>query len=445
MKKPVATLLSITLVAFSCSSCVAHVHTFDMNAWEYDKYYHWHPATCGHQYAVEKTSHRFSKKVIAPTIDEQGYTTHTCSDCGYSYSDSWTYPLSETTFTVNWKNSDGSLLRSDSLLYGSLPEYKGSTPVKKGDTNGDYVFAGWRPEIHKVTSDQEYTATYRPKDELPTIQGSGNWRYMYIGSFQQTEYVPSSESETIELEKLFEEHGNPFPYQTPYQTISLYRVYQKMAGYTEGPYERRFFIVRPIRWDIIGEDENSYTLMSHQALEWRIYHIKTWKAGWENSEMRSYLNGQFLSHLEENGHVPDYILNTVNKNDYESCNVTLTADNYKDESGPTTDKVFLLSWEELGQLKDNGHFPSEFNLSDYSGKTTFYLYDRNVYVKYNYQTFGYFYPSRSPHISSRWGPEGYAPGYYFNYWALEKGKLITKEGVAPKRVPLLPVIRVSKS
>jgi len=429
MRKKVLTLLLISTSVFSCPSCASseHVHTFDMGVWEYNEYYHWHPSTCGHQYAVEKTSHRFSKMVIAPTVDEQGYTTHTCSDCGYSYSDSWTYPLSETQFSVNWKNDDGKLLRSDLFLYGSLPEYKDRTPVKSGDTNGDYVFTGWTPEIHKVTSDQEYTAQYRLKDKLPTVYERDNCKYMFIGSFQQTRYVPSSESETIELEKLFDAYGNPFPYKS----MSLYRLYQSWLGGGIGSSDRFYFKIEPIRWDVIDESDDSYLIMSHQALEWRWYILKSLKTGWESSDVRSYFNGLFLDHLRENGRLPEYILDTVNKNDFESCDILLTADNYKNEPGPTTDKVFLLSWEELGQLKDNGLFPNKLIFSEYASKQR-RENSPDLYV----EKMSHWFHTRSPYTQ-------FPTDYRNLHWGLDpsRNKFISS---AQTYIPIFPVMRVSK-
>ena len=39
---------------------------------------------------IEKIEHNYLSTVTAPSCTEQGYTTHTCEDCGYSYVDSFT-------------------------------------------------------------------------------------------------------------------------------------------------------------------------------------------------------------------------------------------------------------------------------------------------------------------------------------------------------------------
>ncbi|MED9969780.1 MAG: InlB B-repeat-containing protein [Ruminococcus sp.] len=60
------------------------------------------------------------------------------------------------TFTVTWKNSDGTTLDTESYYYGETPVFKGEIP-----TGESLVFNGWTPEITEVTADAVYTATFR--------------------------------------------------------------------------------------------------------------------------------------------------------------------------------------------------------------------------------------------------------------------------------------------
>ena len=50
--------------------------------------------SCGASYteAINAKGHQYAHKTIAPTLTEKGYTTHTCSACGYSYTDSYVEP-----------------------------------------------------------------------------------------------------------------------------------------------------------------------------------------------------------------------------------------------------------------------------------------------------------------------------------------------------------------
>ena len=52
-------------------------------------------------------------------------------------------------------------LQSDSVLYGDLPEYKGTVvPTKSSTEEYDYVFKGWNPTIAFVTGVATYTAVF---------------------------------------------------------------------------------------------------------------------------------------------------------------------------------------------------------------------------------------------------------------------------------------------
>ena len=65
------------------------------------------------------------------------------------------------TYTVTWKNWDGSTLETDTLVpYGTTPEYNGENPTRAQDENYKYTFSGWDQEISPVTGDVTYTAEY---------------------------------------------------------------------------------------------------------------------------------------------------------------------------------------------------------------------------------------------------------------------------------------------
>ncbi len=88
------------------SSNTSHEHTLD-SKWEYDDTYHWHPSTCGHDVKGDKERHNFTSIVTDPTYEEGGYTTYTCSVCGYSYTDNETNKL-EHNYSSSWSYDEDS-------------------------------------------------------------------------------------------------------------------------------------------------------------------------------------------------------------------------------------------------------------------------------------------------------------------------------------------------
>lgn len=68
---------------------------------------------------------------------------------------------SVATYTVTWKNYDGSVLETDTgVTYNSTPSYNGTTPVRAEDESFTYTFKGWSPTVSAVTDDIVYTAEF---------------------------------------------------------------------------------------------------------------------------------------------------------------------------------------------------------------------------------------------------------------------------------------------
>ena len=59
--------------------------------------------------------------------------------------------------TVTFKNWDGTVLQEETLIFGSVPTYKGAEL-----TRDRYTFAGWTPEIGAISGDMVYTALFNP-------------------------------------------------------------------------------------------------------------------------------------------------------------------------------------------------------------------------------------------------------------------------------------------
>ncbi len=70
------------------------------------------------------------------------------------------FTVSGIRYTVTWKNEDGTVLQTDSVLDGTMPSYTGETPTKESTLQYAYSFAGWDREIVAVTGEATYVATY---------------------------------------------------------------------------------------------------------------------------------------------------------------------------------------------------------------------------------------------------------------------------------------------
>ena len=133
------------------------VHHYE-SGWSHDESTHWHACTdSGYEHLKSgEASHTFNDVVTPASYSAGGYTTHTCTVCGYSYTDSQTDRL---TYSITWKNWDNSVLRVDQCYEGSTPSY-GSTPTRNNDDEHYYVFTGWSPNVVAAYSDATYVAQY---------------------------------------------------------------------------------------------------------------------------------------------------------------------------------------------------------------------------------------------------------------------------------------------
>ncbi|MBP5319731.1 MAG: leucine-rich repeat protein [Kiritimatiellae bacterium] len=101
------------------------------------------------------------------------------------------------TFTVTWKNWDGTVLATDSVAEDDVPEYNGATPAKPKDSDYFYVFSGWTPDVIAATENVIYTATFTAIPNLPAsiatggnaewfVDTDGSWRSGAIMNSQST-------------------------------------------------------------------------------------------------------------------------------------------------------------------------------------------------------------------------------------------------------------------
>lgn len=151
-------ICSICGYSYTDSETIKFEHNYS-STWSYNETSHWHVCidTGYENLKSDESSHKFNNVVTNPTYDSGGYTTHTCTVCGYSYTDNETDRL---IITITWLNYDGTILDTESYYQGETPSYKGQTPKRNNDEQYSYTFSGWTPEIVAATIDTTYTATF---------------------------------------------------------------------------------------------------------------------------------------------------------------------------------------------------------------------------------------------------------------------------------------------
>lgn len=86
-------------------------------------------------------------------------------DVVYTYNNSGKTLNNSNGYTVKWVNYDGTILEIDTnVVKNAYPYFDADIPVKEKNDGGYYTFAGWQPELSKVTNDITYTAIFVETD-----------------------------------------------------------------------------------------------------------------------------------------------------------------------------------------------------------------------------------------------------------------------------------------
>ena len=82
------------------------------------------------------------------------------------------------TYTVTWKNYDGTVLETDTNVpYGTTPSFNGTQPTKPETADYRYKFKGWDKELSQVEGDVEFTAVFEQKDKTaPIVYYTITWK-----------------------------------------------------------------------------------------------------------------------------------------------------------------------------------------------------------------------------------------------------------------------------
>ena len=91
---------------------------------------------------------------------------------------------------ITWKNGD-SVLKTETVAMGEMPNYTGVDPVKEADSQYTYTFSGWSPTVVAATQNATYTAVF--DQTLNKYQISWAYQYLDKNNVMQTGTLKESE------------------------------------------------------------------------------------------------------------------------------------------------------------------------------------------------------------------------------------------------------------
>ena len=107
-----------------------------------------------------------------------------------------TYSETVNTYTITWKDDNGTTLGTDTLAYGATPTH--AAPSKADDTYNTYTFLEWMPAVASVTGNATYTATYMAHSKW-TGQGTVYEPYTLTTPARISEIITLDEGSSSEI------------------------------------------------------------------------------------------------------------------------------------------------------------------------------------------------------------------------------------------------------
>lgn len=328
-------------------------------------------------------------------------------------------------YTITWKNYDGSVLKEEKYTYGSVPEYKGDTPLKPEDDEYVYKFDGWFPNISAVESNQTYTAVFNnvSLQKHPLLDKSTG--LVTYGLYPQTRISDSSLLSSLNQlgDDSIESNGWYIFGNNYYAKISgapssvsgSHTFFDDGTPIVSG--ETYWFKCEAISWAILS-DTNGYYLLSTRLLD-----VCRTAIDYSSSEMRTWLNEDFfkLAFNQSNRY--------ISKTTIDNSALSTDCDNNDILCGDTEDNVFLPSYK--GYTNDAfGFSNSTSSLAARTCKTTEYARCRGAWTSSNTETLDNgLYWTRSPASKTA-------------IWSVyQDGSMVKK---IPARISVRPAINVNK-
>lgn len=187
-----------------------------------------------------------------------------------------------------------------------------------------------------------------------------------------------------------------------------------------------YFKYEPIKWYVLNKNENEALILSARALDDQRYNINYTSVTWENSSMRSWLNGykQSVNQPQIDYSKENFIctaFSTVEKNAINITNVVNDNNiNYKTDGGNNTwDRIFLLSESEVynTEIAMKYGFVKDYNIHDEARKSYCSTYAFAMGTWRNTKGIGWWL--RSPGGKSNSAAIVQADGWIWPSWSIE--------------------------
>ena len=299
-----------------------------------------------------------TQNVTTPAVTTPEITTPTPTTLTPSTPTPTTPEVIET-YTVVWKNDDGTVLETDNnVLKGTIPTYDGETPTKEGNEDITYVFNGWTPAINEVTTNAIYTATYK---EVNTGDIDINTNPILLNDKKTVQY--GLYPQTVVNDKTLITTLNSLEVLSNGWVLCDGTYYTKVTAstFTNEDYkfdngalinngEEYWFECKPITWNVLDNNNGTYTLLSSMLLDVQKYYKDytnriidghtVYANNYEHSDIRKWLNNDFYNKA--------FALNNVYIQSTSINNGVSSTDSNSNEyvCNNTLDKVYLLSYEE---------------------------------------------------------------------------------------------------
>ena len=155
-------------------------------------------------------TYEYGAKINAP--EKPTYDCYEFVEWTPAYNAEMTMPDEDLVFTAVWdklsytitfRNYDGTVLQTSTVECGETPSYAGATPTREQTAQYTYTFNGWSPTIAPVTEDQVYTAQFNQTTRQYTVtwyDGTGNEHKTQTANYNTTVALPTTDPEPCDDE-----------------------------------------------------------------------------------------------------------------------------------------------------------------------------------------------------------------------------------------------------